>query len=66
MQISDYKLICNLQFVNLQLTIMSDLLQKLEAINVRFIEVGKQIVDPDIIADMKRYVKLNKEYKDLE
>jgi len=45
---------------------MSDLLQKLEAINVRFIEVGKQIVDPDIIADMKRYVKLNKEYKDLE
>ena len=45
---------------------MSDLLQKLEAINIRFIEVGKQIVDPDIIADMKRYVKLNKEYKDLE
>ena len=45
---------------------MSDLLQKLEAINVRFIEVGKQIVDPDIIADMKRYVKLNKEYKVLK
>lgn len=45
---------------------MNDLLQKLEAIHVRFIEVGKQIVDPDIIADMKRYVKLNKEYKDLE
>ena len=45
---------------------MNDLLQKLEAINIRFIEVGKLIVDPDIIADMKRYVKLNKEYKDLE
>lgn len=45
---------------------MNDLLQKLEAIHLRFIEVGKQIVDPDIIADMKRYVKLNKEYKDLE
>ncbi len=45
---------------------MNDLLQKLEAINIRFIEVGKQIVDPEIIADMKRYVKLNKEYKDLE
>jgi len=45
---------------------MSDLLQKLEAINLRFEEVGKLIVDPDIIADMKRYVKLNKEYKDLE
>ena len=42
---------------------MNDLLQKLEAINFRFIEVGNQIVDPDIIADMKRYVKLNKEYE---
>jgi len=44
---------------------MSDLLQKLESIKIRFEEVGQQIVDPDIIADMPRYVKLNKEYKDL-
>ena len=45
---------------------MSDLIQKLEAIHFRFIEVGNLITDPDIIADMKRYVKLNKEYRDLE
>ncbi|MFN5148891.1 MAG: peptide chain release factor 1 [Flavobacteriia bacterium] len=45
---------------------MSDLLSKLEAIHFRFVEVGKMIVDPDIISDMDRYVKLNKEYKDLE
>ena len=45
---------------------MSDLLTKLEAIHFRFIEVGNLITDPDIIADMKRYVKLNKEYKDLQ
>lgn len=45
---------------------MSDLLSKLEAIHYRFVEVGKKIVDPDIISDMERYVKLNKEYKDLE
>ena len=45
---------------------MNGLLQKLEAINYRFIEVGTLIVDPDIIVDMKRYVKLTKEYKDLE
>lgn len=45
---------------------MEDLLGKLEAIEYRFIEVGRLIVDPDIIADMKRYVKLTKEYKDLE
>lgn len=45
---------------------MSDLLSKLEAIHFRFVEVGKMIVDPDIISDMDRYVRLNKEYKELE
>jgi peptide chain release factor 1 len=45
---------------------MSNLLQKLESINIRFEEVGQKITDPEIISDMKRYVKLNKEYKDLE
>lgn len=44
----------------------NSLLSKLEAIHYRFKEVGQLIVDPDIIADMDRYVKLNKEYKDLE
>lgn len=44
---------------------MSDLLKKLEAINTRFEEVGIKITDPAIINDMDRYVKLNKEYKDL-
>ncbi len=44
---------------------MSDILNRLEAIKIRFDEVGQQIVDPDIIADMDRYVKLNREYKDL-
>jgi peptide chain release factor 1 len=44
---------------------MSDLLNKLESINIRFEQVSEQIVDPEVINDMKRYVKLNKEYKDL-
>ena len=42
------------------------MLEKLEAIKNRWEEVGKLIVDPDIIADMKRYIKLTKEYKELE
>lgn len=45
---------------------MSSLLNKLEAIQIRFDEVGVKITDPAIINDMERYVKLNKEYKDLE
>ena len=42
------------------------LLEKYETIKHRFEEVEQQITDPAIIADMKRYVKLNQEYKNLE
>jgi len=41
------------------------LLQKLEGINIRYDQVSEQIVDPEVISDMKRYVQLNKEYKEL-
>ncbi|NDV94870.1 peptide chain release factor 1 [Dysgonomonas sp. 521] len=44
----------------------SSLLDKLDALYIRFEEIGKLITDPAVIADMKRYVKLNKEYRDLE
>lgn len=42
------------------------LLEKLETLSIRFEEIGKMITDPNVIADMKRYIKLNKEYRDLE
>lgn len=42
------------------------ILDKLRGVQQRFVEVGELITQPDIISDMKRYVKLNKEYKDLE
>jgi peptide chain release factor 1 len=42
------------------------LLEKFESVKHRFEEVGQQITDPDVMSDMKRYVKLNQEYKRLE
>lgn len=42
------------------------MIDKLEAIKHRFEEVGQLIVQPDAMADMDRYSKLNKEYRDLE
>ncbi|GAP72073.1 peptide chain release factor 1 [Candidatus Symbiothrix dinenymphae] len=45
---------------------MNSLLEKLNTLVLRFEEIGTLITDPDVIADMKRYVKLNKEYRDLE
>ena len=45
---------------------MSDLLNKLAAIADRFHEVGKQVVDPAVIADQTMYSRLMKDFKDLE
>ena len=47
---------------------MSDntLLDKLQHLVTRFQEVGTLITDPGVISDMDRYVKLNKEYSELE
>ena len=42
------------------------LLERLDGLVSRFEEVGTLITDPAVIADMKRFVKLNKEYHDLE
>jgi len=47
---------------------MSDntILSKLEGLRRKFEEIGQQITDPQVMSDMKRYVSLNKEYRDLE
>src|SRR5688572_5488942 len=42
------------------------MIQKLEEIKHRFEEVGLLLVQPEIIQDIKKYMQLNKEYKDLE
>lgn len=42
------------------------LLERLEGFDSRFEEVSTLITDPDVIADRKRYVRLSKEYRDLE
>lgn len=41
------------------------LLEKLDGLVSRFEEVSTLITDPNVIADQKRYVKLTKEYKEL-
>lgn len=39
--------------------------EKLQIVKQRFDEVSDLIIQPDIIADQKRYISLNREYKDL-
>lgn len=47
---------------------MSDnlLLNKLKEVETHFENIQKELTDPETISDMDKYVKLNKEYKDLE
>ena len=39
------------------------IISRLEGVKARFEEVGQLITDPAIISDMKKYVKLNREYR---
>ena len=41
------------------------MLDKLTSINDRYLEVERLISSPDAMNDMKLYVQLNREYKDL-
>ena len=44
----------------------NNILEKLDGLEARYEEVSTLITDPSVIADQQRYVKLTKEYKDLE
>ena len=45
---------------------MSDLLAKLSSLHDHREEIGKQLADPSVIADQKRFVELNRTYRELE
>lgn len=42
------------------------ILDKLSDVKKRFLEVGNLLTDATIVSDMDKYIKLNKEYKDLQ
>jgi peptide chain release factor 1 len=42
------------------------MLEKLQIVKQRFDEVSDLIIQPDVMTDQKRYIALNKEYKDLK
>jgi peptide chain release factor 1 len=42
------------------------IVEKLEGVKTRFVEVGELLTRQDVLSDMDRYIKLNKEYKGLQ
>ena len=45
---------------------MNDLLDKLEQIYQRWLQIGEEITQPDAMSDMKKFIKMSKDYKDLQ
>jgi len=41
-------------------------IEKLEGVQSKFLEIGEQLTNPEVVADIKRFVALNKEYKAME
>jgi len=44
----------------------NSLLTKISGLGEKKLELEKQLSDPSVMSDMKKYVKLNKEYKEIE
>ncbi len=42
------------------------MLEKLESIHHRFLQIQEQLGDPEVVSDNKKFAKLNKEYKKLD
>lgn len=43
-----------------------NMLEKLQAIYQRYLEIEKEMNDPAVMSDMKNYIKLSKDYKELQ
>ena len=55
---------CN--FAGLKKYRIMDVLERIDGLEAKFHEVSLLITDPSVIADQARYVRLNREYRDLE
>ena len=42
------------------------MIEKLAELHKKWEEIGEQMTDPDVISDMKKFVKLNKDYSELQ
>ena len=44
----------------------NSILNRLDGLKLKYEETGQKLTDPEVIADVKQFVQLNKEYKELE
>ena len=44
----------------------NSILMRLDGLKLKYEEVGQKLTDPEVIADVKQFIELTKEYKELE
>ena len=44
----------------------NSILSRLDGLKIKYEEIGQQMTDPEVIADVRKFIALNKEYKELE
>ena len=44
----------------------NSILQRLDGLKLKYEELGQKLTDPEVIADVKQFVQLNKNYKEME
>ena len=44
----------------------NSILNRLDGLKLKYEETGQKLTDPEVIADVKQFVQLNKEYKELK
>ena len=44
----------------------NSILIRLDGLRLKYEEIGQKLTDPEVIADVKQFVQLTKEYKELE
>lgn len=44
----------------------NSILNRLDGLKLKFEEIGQQMTDPEVIGDIKKFIELNKEYRELQ
>ena len=44
----------------------NSILMRLDGLKLKYEEMGQQLTDPEVIGDVKKFVQLNKEFKELD
>ena len=58
--------LCALNEISYKIMADNSILLRLDGLKLKYEETGQKLTDPEVIADVKQFVQLTKEYKELE